>query len=600
VIRRHRFALAFLVVLTIIPFLEPLLRNEVFVLRDHLDYFQPLRWFTAEELAKGQIPFWNPYNASGEPWFANPQTGVFYPASWLFLALPFTLAYTLFLHFHLVLLGWGVYLLLARRNAPGAALLGAVAAVFSGPVLSLLDISNNLATLAWVPLVLWCAAEGAWRRGGVVLTLAFLGGEPFFAALAALLYVVVRRHRDVIGTAAIALGLSSVQLLPFLESVRGSDRTGAVSAAEVLSHSMTLQDWVRVAIPSSLVTAPFGQSYLPTLYAGLVVCILALIGLTTIRRRPDLWGWVALLVASVGLAMGPAVIGRLPVTLFRYPSRLVAIAVLALVALAAAGWDRIRRDKRWLDLILIAVISADLLPQMSGLLKTGPWSTDVVPFDRAIGARTKIVRVDPEPGARLASMAGYLNLYQHRFDAFSASPVMSWSYLSHYLAVQDNPTRERLDAFAIGYVLTGRDLGPPFTSVARKHDARVYAIPNARAMAVCISDGRTQPLALEMSSAHARVTVDAARPCTVALSQQDAPGWTVTVDGAPAEKRVFAEVFRAVDVPAGRHEVLWRYRPVTFVAGAVMTLVTLFLLTLSLFVKRSERRSFSSVRASSE
>jgi hypothetical protein len=46
--------------------------------------------------------------------------------------------------------------------------------------------------------------------------------------------------------------------------------------------------------------------------------------------------------------------------------------------------------------------------------------------------------------------------------------------------------------------------------------------------------------------------------------------------------------------------VLWRYRPVTFVAGAVMTLVTLFLLTLSLFVKRSERRSFSSVRASSE
>ena len=34
----------------------------------------------------------------------------------------------------------------------GAALVGAVALMFSGPVLSLLDVSNNLATFAWIPL----------------------------------------------------------------------------------------------------------------------------------------------------------------------------------------------------------------------------------------------------------------------------------------------------------------------------------------------------------------------------------------------------------------------------------------------------------------
>ncbi len=67
--------------------------------------------------------------------------------------------------------------------------LGAAALMFSGPVLSLLDVSNNLATFAWIPLALWCAEEGAWRRGGAVLALAFLAGEPFFAAVAALLYV---------------------------------------------------------------------------------------------------------------------------------------------------------------------------------------------------------------------------------------------------------------------------------------------------------------------------------------------------------------------------------------------------------------------------
>ena len=54
--------------------------------------------------------------------------------------------------------------------------------MFSGPVLSLLDISNNLATLAWIPLALWCAAEGAWRRGGLVLALAFRGAFRAFRA----------------------------------------------------------------------------------------------------------------------------------------------------------------------------------------------------------------------------------------------------------------------------------------------------------------------------------------------------------------------------------------------------------------------------------
>ena len=71
-------------------------------------------------------------------------------------------------------LGAGAYLLFARAVSAGAALVGAVAITFAGPTLSLLDVSNNLATLAWIPVALWCAAEGAWSRGGIVLALAFL------------------------------------------------------------------------------------------------------------------------------------------------------------------------------------------------------------------------------------------------------------------------------------------------------------------------------------------------------------------------------------------------------------------------------------------
>ncbi|MCU1347934.1 MAG: hypothetical protein JWO56_964, partial [Acidobacteria bacterium] len=72
---RAGFPLIFIAAVVVTLFAAPLLRDEVFTLRDHSDYFQPLRYFTAAHLRAGVLPLWNPYSASGEPWLANPQTG---------------------------------------------------------------------------------------------------------------------------------------------------------------------------------------------------------------------------------------------------------------------------------------------------------------------------------------------------------------------------------------------------------------------------------------------------------------------------------------------------------------------------------------------
>lgn len=447
---RHRFTLAFLAVVALALFAGPLLRREVFVVRDHFDYFQPLRWFTAEQLRSGQLPLWNPYSASGEPWLANPQTGVFYPPFWIFLIAPFATAYMLYLFAHLLLLGWGAYLLFARRAAPGAALAGAAALMVSGPVLSLLDVSNNFASFAWLPLVLWCAGEGAWRRAGVVLAMTFLAGEPFFAAFAALLYVVVRRRMDVIGTAAIAFGVSAVQLLPFVEFVLASDRIG--SAASALAHSMRWRDWLRVAVPPPL-GLPFdpalGQRFIPVVYVGIIVCALALVGLIQLARRREVLGWLALLGVAVVISTGPLLLLTLPVTLFRYPARLVPFGAFAIIALAVVGWDRLRPEKRWADLVLVLVITVDVLVRVQPLLVTAPFRTDVVPYRREIGARSKFLRngaIDPE--RRAAWIAGYLNLYDRRFDAFTAAPLASAKYVRAYASFAD---RDRLSQAGVGF-----------------------------------------------------------------------------------------------------------------------------------------------------
>ncbi|HEX9491622.1 MAG TPA: hypothetical protein VGA33_00025, partial [Thermoanaerobaculia bacterium] len=96
----RRVAFFLITLLALAMFARPLFRGEVLTFRDHSDYFQPMRYFTAVELRNFRLPLWNPYNASGEPWLANPQIGVFYPPAWIFLVVPFAPAYVLYLFLH--------------------------------------------------------------------------------------------------------------------------------------------------------------------------------------------------------------------------------------------------------------------------------------------------------------------------------------------------------------------------------------------------------------------------------------------------------------------------------------------------------------------
>jgi hypothetical protein len=597
---RHRFALIFLAAAVTPLFLLPLLGGEVLTLRDHFDYFQPVRWFTATELLAGRVPLWNPYNASGEAWLANPQTGVFYPPSWLFLILPFPAAYMLFLLLHVLILGWGAHVLFARRLSQGAALVGAVALAFSGPVLSLLDVSNNLATLAWIPLALWCAAEGAWRRGGLVLALAFLGGEPFFAAVGAAMYVVAamrvreKRVAKLALAAVTAFGMSAIQLFPFLEMVRRSDRAAGLDASLILMNSMSWGDWLRIAIPPKLdegaIDKALSQQFIPVVYVGVVVCALALTGLAAARRRSSTVPWVVLLVCCVIVSTGPAVLARLPLTLFRYPARLVPLAALALAALAAIGWERLRGERRWVDLVVVLLIVIDLVPRTWALFRSAPFRRDVVPYARTVGAESKFLRAGVIDATRRQPwISGYLNLYDRRFDASTAAPVAAQAYVRVHRGLLENPTREELARKGIGWVVTTHDLRPAFLPAARAGNVTVYRNRATLPMAFLTTRSplSVHPAHAQYDSSHVRVSVDAPREGVLVVLQQRAPGWRVTIDGVEAREFPIDELFRGVQITRGHHEVVWTYRPRSLFFGAWMTLLTLLTVTLSRFVKRA-------------
>lgn len=632
--RRHRLALAIVPLVVAILFLQPLLRREVFTFRDHSDYFQPLRYFTAIHIRDLVLPYWNPYSASGEQWLANPQVAAFYPPAWLYVGLPFETAYMLYLALHLAVLGWGAYLLFARGAREGAALAGAVAVMVCGPVLSLMDVQNNLTTFAWVPLILWSAAARVRPQiAAVLLALAFLGGEPFFAALAALLYVVVVRSLPHVAIAgAGAFGLAAIQLLPFLDWIRGSDRAARLPSAQILAESMRPLDWWRVAVPPALPFDPaLSQHFIPAIYVGIAVAMLALVGVLSKAGR----GWLALLAASIIISAGsylPTGLEHLPLTLFRYPSRVIPFGALAIIGLAVLGWDGVAPRRRWADSALILVILLDVVPRMQPLLQTAPWKPAGGLYPASVGRAAKMIRIPSGPiRDREAWMAGYVNLYHRRFDAGTAAPIVSERYARVHDRVVTDARLDLLNLLSIGFVLSDHAI-PAFEPIAAHRGVTVYRNRHAPQMATFWTAAREfatpdealqaaldkavapiLPVAgridarlsaavpaihpvelLSIDTRTVRVVVSAPADGVLLVAQQDAPGWRVRVDGMEREKLAAAGILLGVPLKRGRHEVIWQYDPPSLRAGIVMTLITALSLQLSMFVKRARGKNFSS------
>ena len=73
-----------------------------------------------------------------------------------------------------------------------------------------------------------------------------------------------------------------------------------------------------------------------------------------------------------------------------------------------------------------------------------------------------------------------------------------------------------------------------------------------------------------------RMQVDSARKQFLVVSDSFYPGWEATVDGEPVKIYRANQAFRAIVMPAGKHEVEFRYRPKSFRYGAWISGTSLF------------------------
>lgn len=173
-----------LIALAPMAMLYPLWSNPVSAGEDDAVYYYPLRKMVGQALTRGQWPISDPLTAGGAPVLADPQSAVFFPATWLFAFMSAKLAYSLSIFAAFSVAGLGAWVYLRRLGlVRPAACLGAMAFMFCGFFIGHRVHLGMIQTAAFLPWGLWAIELLRARRGWAfaalvpILSLAIFAGH---------------------------------------------------------------------------------------------------------------------------------------------------------------------------------------------------------------------------------------------------------------------------------------------------------------------------------------------------------------------------------------------------------------------------------------
>src|SRR5436309_7668669 len=183
------------------------------------------------------------------------------------------------------------------------------------------------------------------------------------------------------------------------------------------------------------------------------------------------------------------------------------------------------------------------------MLATEPFNPTCVTYPAAIGRDSKIVRVGMQNNRdREDWILGYLNLYQRRFDTWTASPVIAQRYAAVIRPAIIHGDLATLNDASAGYILAPPALGAVNTIAAAPGvivHRNLHAKPLAYFRDAAHRIDAVKVLAFTPSSVF--ITVDAPSAGDVIVTQQMSSGWRVEVDGVRAAANESA-LFRTVHI----------------------------------------------------
>ena len=361
--------------ITVIYFAPVVFSTQTFASRDLYAFFYPRRLFAAEAIRSGILPLWNPYLASGVPFLANLQSSLFYPLSSIYYVLPFHLGFKCFIILHYYLAGLFMYLLMKHwKYGTSSSLTAGIVFMFGGYMISILDNLAFLTAAVWLPLIVLFFDRSLQKNNpidliitGILISMQILGGDAscyllstFIFMVAYLIYYLAsendfatRKRKSVICCLPVAwiigLGLSSIQLIPFLEFISHSTRTGGFGYETLTKWSYNPLELFQLLVPYVFgTTVPmsrwFGQYWLDTFYIGVFPLLLVLFCLFWSKCKLKLFLLIIICI-SLFMALGKynplfywftSVPG---INMLHYPVKYLFLAGFSLSILAGIGFN---------------------------------------------------------------------------------------------------------------------------------------------------------------------------------------------------------------------------------------------------------------------
>jgi hypothetical protein len=334
-------------------------------LRDLTWQVQPWLIFLRHEMRAGRLPFWEPHQFAGSPYWSNGSGAPLFPLHLLFALLPLQLGWVLLPWLRIVIGGCGAWCLARELGASRpAALLAALVFPLSGMITSFLlfPMGNTHALVPWVLLAVERLANGrgSWPALAAAGGLQMLGGHPetpVFTALLAGIYLLVRGSSRPLAAWGrflagwtVAAAISAIQILPFFLTLTRSGKWLHPDAAPPAPLGVVASVLLRLILPDLFGNPAAGTWWGPfnfaatAVYAGALTLPLAAAGLAAVRgdRR---WRAVAAmtlfaLLAAYELFGLRQVLLAVPLVSRGLHHYMKFGVELGLALLAAAGCDR--------------------------------------------------------------------------------------------------------------------------------------------------------------------------------------------------------------------------------------------------------------------
>jgi hypothetical protein len=572
------------------------------------------RDYLRTSLLAGEFPWWNPYTALGRPFFADIETNCAYPPAYLVMLLGVRAGVVASVALHCALAVWGCRrLALAQAISGPWSWLAGITFVLCGPVFSrlLLGQITVFQSTCWLPalwLAGWSLQERPSGRGLALLaateTACLLAGSPnlLWIGNCGMLVLLLGRTasaRDFLrllpwlaGAVVLAVALSAVQTVPFLELVAAGNRP-LQDAGYASREAMGPTTWLSLALPANPLF-PFAPEY--NLHVGILLLFAA--GSWTWLRpwNRSQRAWFLLLAVGVAFGSGDrlgllsSLAEHLPgFGALRYPSRYGLLVTCALLFTGAAALARLRGPAATRALVAVHLAVLSLAAGAAALQyrtpATGGWEASL-----RTDLRDQGLLVFPKPPPRVAFpphlvrpnsglVAGYSTL-----DGF-ANPQLRTVWESIHAEAGLRPPAFALQQFDPAIFARG-----PVPVASAALDA---GWDPKRGAAVFLSSGKTsnrarvvaapgdatpvgQATFTRFSRAAITLEVQAETPALLVLAEPAYPGWHALVAGHETEIRPVEGWKRAVAIPAGTSTVQFWFRPRGILAALATTVAALF------------------------